>query len=162
MIKDFLKYFEGVRYKAYQDTAGIWTIGVGHTLGVKEGDIIDDMQVDVFLEQDILASKKRIWVYLPQKFSLTDNEMDCLISLGFNLTTKSFKKLIEYLIQDKELFKKKILLYCKDIKGNYLKGLLKRRICERLLFEGREWKPVAEQINSLHIPKVLDLENELF
>jgi hypothetical protein len=32
-----LKQFEGCRLDAYQDTAGVWTIGYGHTDGEVEG-----------------------------------------------------------------------------------------------------------------------------
>jgi lysozyme len=32
-----LKQFEGCRLDAYQDTAGVWTIGYGHPDGVTEG-----------------------------------------------------------------------------------------------------------------------------
>jgi GH24 family phage-related lysozyme (muramidase) len=32
-----LKQFEGCRLDAYQDGAGVWTVGYGHTDGVVEG-----------------------------------------------------------------------------------------------------------------------------
>ena len=34
---DILKYFEGCRLTAYQDSVGVWTIGYGHTKGVHNG-----------------------------------------------------------------------------------------------------------------------------
>ena len=34
---DHIKRSEGVSLTAYQDSAGIWTIGYGHTAGVKKG-----------------------------------------------------------------------------------------------------------------------------
>ena len=35
-----IKKFEGIELQAYQDSVGVWTIGYGHTKGVKEGDNI--------------------------------------------------------------------------------------------------------------------------
>ena len=35
-----IKKFEGIELEAYQDSVGVWTIGYGHTKGVKEGDNI--------------------------------------------------------------------------------------------------------------------------
>ena len=37
-----LKEFEGVRLEAYEDAAGIWTIGYGHTHDVRRGDKISE------------------------------------------------------------------------------------------------------------------------
>jgi lysozyme len=34
----FISQWEGVRYVAYRDISGVWTICYGHTEGVKEGD----------------------------------------------------------------------------------------------------------------------------
>ena len=34
-----IKKFEGCELKAYQCSANVWTIGYGHTQGIKEGDV---------------------------------------------------------------------------------------------------------------------------
>ena len=34
---NLIKYFEGLRLTSYQDEAGIWTIGYGHTGNVQAG-----------------------------------------------------------------------------------------------------------------------------
>ena len=34
-----IKKFEGCKLIAYKCSAGVWTIGYGHTTGVKEGDV---------------------------------------------------------------------------------------------------------------------------
>jgi lysozyme len=39
LLVSLLKKFEGLRLVAYQDIVGVWTIGYGETLGVKEGDV---------------------------------------------------------------------------------------------------------------------------
>lgn len=38
----FIEDFEGRRLVAYQCSAGVWTLGVGHTAGVKAGDTCTD------------------------------------------------------------------------------------------------------------------------
>ncbi len=50
---DHLKKWEGVELEAYQDTGGVWTIGVGHTRGVTAGMTITEEQAEAFLRQDI-------------------------------------------------------------------------------------------------------------
>jgi GH24 family phage-related lysozyme (muramidase) len=47
-----LKRFEGCRLEAYQDSAGIWTIGYGHIEGVSEGQTVTQAQADAFLCDD--------------------------------------------------------------------------------------------------------------
>lgn len=49
----FIKKAEGCRLTAYQDEAGVWTIGYGHTEGVKRGDVISMRQAEEFLVNDL-------------------------------------------------------------------------------------------------------------
>lgn len=46
-------HFEGVRYAAYQDAAGVWTVCYGHTRGVRPGMTATRAQCDAWLEDDI-------------------------------------------------------------------------------------------------------------
>ena len=39
---DLIKEFEGLRLKAYKCPGGVWTIGYGHTAGVKPGMVISE------------------------------------------------------------------------------------------------------------------------
>lgn len=45
--------WEGLRYEAYQDSVGVWTICAGHTRGVKPGDKATQEQCDQFLYEDM-------------------------------------------------------------------------------------------------------------
>ena len=134
---ELITHFEGFRTTAYQDSADIWTIGYGHTKNVYKGMTITKPQAIEFLKEDLADSTKRLSVV---KIPLNDQEKAVMLSLGYNLTTKSYNTLAGHLNKDKKLFREKLLLYSKDVAGNYLKGLLIRRIAERLLFEGRDWK----------------------
>ena len=57
---EFIKRAEGCRLKAYQDVAGVWTIGYGHTKDVKPGDSITQYQADQFLRQDVGVFASRV------------------------------------------------------------------------------------------------------
>ena len=48
-----IKKFEGCKLKAYKCSAGVWTIGYGHTEGVKEGDTCIQEEAEKLLRGDI-------------------------------------------------------------------------------------------------------------
>ena len=48
-----IKHFESCVLTAYQDSADVWTIGYGHTVGVKRGDKITQYQAELFLREDL-------------------------------------------------------------------------------------------------------------
>ena len=50
----------GLRLKAYVCAAGVCTIGYGHTIGVKPGDVITEAQTDAFFESDIRAVENQV------------------------------------------------------------------------------------------------------
>jgi lysozyme len=157
--KEIIAAFEDCKLKAYQDTAGIWTIGYGHTGRVLKGQTITQEQADLLLEADLETARQKAEKYV--MVSLNPDEWAAVTSQAFNL--KSYKKLIEHLNNSKELYKKKSLLYVYDVKKNKLPGLMIRRICERLLFEGREWRAVKTDLQ--RTPKVAYIEKvqkELF
>ena len=157
---ELTKFFEGCRYKAYQDSAGIWTIGIGSTKDVLEGMVIDDRQVEIRWNDDIQDAIDRTDHIL--KVKVNDDEMSTLISQAYNL--RSFPRLVGYLNTDKNLYKEKMLLYCKDVEGHYLKGLQIRRISERLLFESRDWKEFAVwgQLKTTNTDMILEKQHQLF
>ena len=81
---------EGLRLKAYRCQAGVWTIGVGHTAGVKKSDTITKEQAYELLKRDLKAFEdilnKNIQVQLKQ------HEFDALMSFVFNIGAGAFKK----------------------------------------------------------------------
>lgn len=86
---------EGNRLKAYRDTKGIWTIGVGHTAAAgeprpKAGLIISAKQSDDILERD-LADVERA-VNSAVKVPVTQNQFDAMVSLAFNIGAGGFKR----------------------------------------------------------------------
>lgn len=82
------KEFEGLRLMAYQDGGGVWTIGYGHTMGVKKGDLITEGQAQRFLEFDVMDSVDAVNKLV--KVQLTQNEFDALVDFVFNMGEPQF------------------------------------------------------------------------
>lgn len=83
-----IKNAEGLRLEAYQDGVGIWTIGYGHTHGVKPGDTCSQMQADEWLDQDLCFAEDAVEDLV--KVPLTDNQFSALVSFVFNEGRKRF------------------------------------------------------------------------
>lgn len=81
--------FEGCKTVAYQDSAGVWTIGYGHTRGVREGDTCTLTEALTFLLADVQLVVDQINrdVQIP----LTQGEFDGLVDFGFNLGTHALE-----------------------------------------------------------------------
>lgn len=77
-----LKEFEGLRLKAYRCPAGVWTIGYGHTRGVKAGQTITKAQAESLLRGDLLPIEKHIDGY---KLNLSEGQFDALCDFAYNL-----------------------------------------------------------------------------
>lgn len=92
-----IKRFEGCRLEAYQDSAGVWTIGYGHTAGVKRGDRINTLQAEAFLRQDLTrfeaeASKVRSCTAQGRFDAVVDFMYNCGVA---NFNSSTLKKYIE-------------------------------------------------------------------
>lgn len=76
-----IKHFEGLRLEAYQDVKGVWTIGFGHTNGVKSGDKITKKQATKLLEEDLAYFEKFV-----DNLHICDNQgkFDALTDFAFN------------------------------------------------------------------------------
>lgn len=125
-----IKQFEGCRLTAYKCPAGVWTIGYGHTSGVKAGQTITQAQADAFLVADVERFEANVSKYA-SKYNWTQNEFDAMVSFAFNLG--SIDKLTAGGTRSKAVIAEKILLYNKAA-GKELTGLTKRRQAERDLF----------------------------
>lgn len=85
-----LESYEKFRPTAYPATAaerakGIWTIGYGHTAGVKENDTCTMDQAVAFLHQDVASAVAAVCRLV--RVPLTQNQFDALVSLTFNCGT---------------------------------------------------------------------------
>ena len=125
-----LKKMEGCKLVAYKDSVGVWTIGYGHTAGVKAGDKITQYQAEQFLKEDLakfeaVATKTRN-VNTQGKF---DAVVDFCYNCGIgNFNASTLKKYIECGKATWEIQEQ--FLRWVNAGGRKLGGLVSRRIWE--------------------------------
>lgn len=85
---ELIKRFEGLRLNSYQDSAGVWTIGYGHTYRVKEDMLITDELAISYLKSDLLDAEKGVNRLV--KSVINQNQFDALVSFTFNLGVGNF------------------------------------------------------------------------
>jgi lysozyme len=86
---DLIKRFEGLELESYQDIAGVWTIGYGHTETAGPNQKISAREADDLLRRD-LAPRERAVEQLV-KAPLNQNEFDALVSFVFNVGIGALK-----------------------------------------------------------------------
>ena len=129
-----IKEFEGLRLKAYKCPRGVWTIGYGHTAGVKSGMVISEAQAEEYLKADLIAFER----YLNGLgLALNQNQFDALISFIYNVGTGNFSNstLLRKVIvnpQDNSIMDE--FLRWVYSKGRVLPGLQRRRLAEMKLY----------------------------
>lgn len=124
---ELIESFEGLRLNSYQDSVGVWTIGYGHTQGVKPGQTITQQQAQAFLQQDLGVAEAGV---NKLGLTLTDNQFAALVSFTFNLGAGNLNKLMS---QGLAAAPDRILLF-DHAGGKVLPGLTRRRQAERALF----------------------------
>lgn len=135
-----VKEFEGFRAKAYQDSAGVWTIGYGTTaaagvgISPKAGMTISEAQAEGYLHAALEKFAAQIAPRI--KRPANDNEFSAFLSLAYNIGPGAFARssaLVKFNAGDKAGAANAILLWNKA-GGKVLAGLKRRREAERALF----------------------------
>ncbi len=89
----FITKEEGARNKAYKDSKGLWTIGVGHLIKSDEQHLINatltDEQVEDLLKSDLKWCSEAVESSV--KVPLKQGQFDALYSLCFNIGGTAFK-----------------------------------------------------------------------
>ena len=110
-----IKKFEGLELTAYQCSAGVWTIGYGHTKGVQPGDEWSQSHAEHMLEVEL--EEYEGYINNAVKVALSQNSGDYE---GVPAQIRRWNK----------------------AGGKVLQGLIRRREAEALLFAGRDWNEV--------------------
>ena len=129
-----IKEFEGLRLKAYKCPGGVWTIGYGHTDGVRPGMVISERQAEDFLKAELIAFEK----YLNDlRLAINQNQFDALISFIYNVGTGNFSsstmlRKVKANPLDNSIMEE--FLRWVYSKGRVLPGLQRRRLAEMKLY----------------------------
>lgn len=134
-IKAFIKGFEELRLKAYDDGTGTMTIGWGHTSKVLPGSGITRTQAEDYFRADLHTAEGVI--RLGVKVPLAQWEYDALVSLIFNIGGGNFagstmRRLLNELRYEDAGDEFQRWVYSK---GRKLKGLVTRRAAEAHYFQ---------------------------
>lgn len=84
-----IKQWEGKRLTAYQDVAGVWTIGYGSTSNVHPGMVITEQEATARLRSDLADAEQAVWNAVD--VDLTDNQFGALVSFVFNVGVGAFR-----------------------------------------------------------------------
>jgi len=134
-----IKKFEGCELKAYQCSAGVWTIGYGHTKDVEEGDTISKDQAEEMLVEELHEYENYVNEYV--NVALSQNQFDALVSWVYNLGPANLKSstMLKVLNDGKYEDVPYQMKRWNKAGGKVLDGLVRRREAEALLYQGREW-----------------------
>lgn len=129
-----LMELEGLRLEAYEDAAGVVTIGYGHTKDVEMGDKISPWWAKELLVCDIEEVEEHVKAL---GIARTEAQLDALVSFAFNLGINRLKNstLLRFIKEQRNM---------REIKrewnrwvyagGQRLKGLERRRAWEAKRF----------------------------
>ena len=129
---NLIKQFEGVRLTAYKCPAGVYTIGYGHTRGVRRGMKITEEEASAYLTADLLNSEKAVERY-DSVYHWNQNEFDALVSFTFNCGAANLRSLLRNGRRNRSQIAATLPLYRKA-GGKVIKGLERRRAAEKALF----------------------------
>lgn len=137
-----IKKFEGCELEAYKCAAGVWTIGYGHTKDVKEGEVITKEEAESMLIHELQEYCNDVDIAV--KVDLKQNEFDALVSWTYNLgpTNLNSSTMLRVLNEGKHDDVPTQIKRWNKAGGEVLKGLVRRRNAEALMFEGKDWSEV--------------------
>lgn len=131
---ELIKSFEGCGLVAYKCPAGVWTIGYGHTGGVKPGMEINQAQATVMLKRDMRSYEATVNKYVTVE--INQNQFDALVSFTYNCGGNALRKstLLKLLNQGKIKEAADQFDLWNRGGGKVLPGLVRRRTAEKKLF----------------------------
>lgn len=131
----FVAQYEGLELKAYRCSAGVWTIGYGHTgSDVHEGLVITKEQALSLLAKDLASHVLQASGYIA--VPVTQNQFIALTSFIYNVGVGAFRDstLLKLLNRGDFQGAADQFLRWNRANGKVLAGLTRRREAERALF----------------------------
>lgn len=132
---NLIKQFEGCRLTAYKCPAGVWTIGYGHTSGVKNGMTITQTKAEEYLKSDLVIYEKGVENAV--KVTLNQNQFDALVSFSYNCGLGALRSstLLKKLNAGDYTGASNEFPRWNKSNGRVLEGLKRRRTAEKALFD---------------------------
>lgn len=132
------KQSERCELNAYQDSRGIWTIGWGHTNGVKQGDVCTVAMAESWLRSDYQWATACVNHLV--KVPLTQWEFDALVDFVFNVGSGNFRSSTMLILLNRSDYAGAAMEFDRwdECNGMVLAGLLHRRELETREFEGAD------------------------
>ncbi len=134
---DLIKKWEQFRANAYHCSAGILTIGYGHTRTAGNfTQAITEAQAEELLKQDISIFEEELKSLL-KDVNLRQCQYDAIVVFAFNAGTGNFKKSTFFKLMKINPDNEKIAdswITWRRGGGRYLRGLMRRRIQELDLY----------------------------
>ena len=129
-----IQKYEGCKLQSYRDSAGIWTVGYGHTgpdVGPKQ--TITQERALELLTDDMRRAEVAVNL---EKLELNQNQFDALVCFVFNVGAHNFRTstLCKLLRVGNYTEAANEFLKWRYSAGKELKGLAARRAAERELF----------------------------
>lgn len=87
---ELIESFESLQLRAYKCPAGVWTIGYGHTIGVKPTDTCTRAQAEQYLLADLRTAKTAVANHV--KATINTNQFSALVSFTFNCGAANLQK----------------------------------------------------------------------
>lgn len=132
---DLIEEFEGCKLRAYQDQAGVWTIGYGTTElnhpEIRKGYMINEDQAELYLKEDLQK------FYVLDQFitdHVNDNQYSALICLAYNVGLRAVRLSQTLRLINEQLNPDKEWLGFNKINGEVSNGLTRRREAELRLY----------------------------
>lgn len=143
-----IRHFEGFSESAYQDSAGVWTVGYGFTSEVFGGGVAKGTQVtregsDRLLET--LVAQRELAVR-GLAINLQPNQLAALTCLAYNIGIPALERsnLIYYVRSGNIRMAAMIWPQWDHAGGQVVVGMLKRRLVEAAVFLGETFEFVRE------------------
>lgn len=133
------KSFEGLRLEAYQDCAGVWTVGYGHTgAAIVEGMTVNDAEAEALLVADledaVACVNRKVTVAISQ------SQFDAMVDFCFNAGRGNFQQSTLLRKVNARDFAGAVVQFGLWVHagGEVVAGLVRRRRAEAEMFSGEE------------------------
>lgn len=139
---DLIKHFEGLSLTAYQDEAGIWTIGWGHTgLMHDDGTVYPGRKITFekavqLLRYDMDQTEAQVEALV--KVPLNDDQFGALVSFHFNTGGLPQSTMLKKLNNGNYASAADEFIRWNKVGGKVVSGLTRRRLSEKNLYLGLE------------------------